>query len=84
MEKRHSEIIIFTRLSGMMFLQFAIWGAWAVLIAGHMENLGFSGKQISYVFGTTAIGAIISTYHCRMGSGSFDVCPTVRRNFTYT
>ena len=60
MEKRRSEIITFTRLSGMMFLQFAIWGAWAVLIAGHMENLGFSGKQISYVFGTTAIGSIIS------------------------
>lgn len=44
----------------MMFLQFAIWGAWAVLIAGHMQNLGFTGRQISYVFGTTAIGSIIS------------------------
>lgn len=60
MSKRLSEIIIFFRLSGMMFLQFAIWGAWAVLIAGHMEHLGFTGKQISYVFGTTAIGSIIS------------------------
>lgn len=60
MAKRLSEINIFSRLSGMMFLQFAIWGAWAVLIAGHMEYLGFSGKQISYVFGTTAIGSIIS------------------------
>ncbi len=60
MEKRHSEIITFSRLSGMMFLQFAVWGAWAVLIAGHMGNLGFTGKQISYVFGTTAIGSIIS------------------------
>lgn len=48
------------RLSLMMFLQFAIWGAWSVLIAGHMSNLGFTGKQISYVFGTTAFGAIIS------------------------
>ncbi len=60
MKKRQLEIITFTRLSGMMFLQFAVWGAWAVLIAGHMENLGFTGKQISYVFGTTAIGSIIS------------------------
>lgn len=49
------------RLSVMMFNQFAIWGSWAVLIALHMEkNLEFSGKQISYVFGTTAFGALIS------------------------
>ncbi len=60
MTKRASEIFTFSRLSGMMFLQFTIWGAWTVLIAGHMDNLGFTGKQISYVFGTTAIGSIIS------------------------
>ena len=51
---------VYLRLSLMMFLQFAVWGAWAVLIAGHMQNLGFSGKEISYVFGTTAFGAMIS------------------------
>ncbi len=61
-EMHYGKVSFFThvRLSVMMFLQFAIWGAWAVLIAGHMQNLGFSGKQLSYVFGTTAIGAIIS------------------------
>ena len=42
----------YVRLSVMMFVQFAIWGAWAVLIAGHMANLGFSGREIGYVFGT--------------------------------
>ncbi len=60
MQNGRQEFGTFARLSGMMFLQFAIWGAWAVLIAGHMQNLGFTGKQISYVFGTTAIGSIIS------------------------
>ena len=60
MENQRTELGTYVRLSGMMFLQFAIWGAWAVLIAGHMQNLGFTGKQISYVFGTTAIGSIIS------------------------
>ncbi len=50
----------YVRLSAMMFLQFAVWGAWAVLIAGHMNNLKFTGKEISYVFGTTAFGALIS------------------------
>ena len=36
-----------TRLSIMMFLEFAIWGAWAVLIAKHMANLGFTGTVFS-------------------------------------
>ncbi len=52
---------LYIRLSAMMFLQFAVWGAWSVMIARHMAtNLNFDGKQISYVFGTTAFGAIIS------------------------
>ncbi len=51
---------LYSRLSGMMFLQFAVWGAWSVTIGGHMSHLGFTGKQISYVFGTTAFGSIIS------------------------
>lgn len=48
------------RLSIMMFLQFAIWGSWAVLIAGHMRNLGFTDPQINYVYLTTALGAMLS------------------------
>lgn len=48
------------RLSIMMFLQFAVWGAWAVLVAKHMANLGFSGVQINLVYLNTAIGAILS------------------------
>lgn len=48
------------RLSIMMFLEFAIWGAWAVLVAGHMRNLGFTDPQINLVYLTTAIGAMLS------------------------
>jgi nucleoside transporter len=48
------------RLSVMMFIEFAIWGAWAVLVAGHMRNLGFSDPQINLVYLTTAIGAMLS------------------------
>lgn len=48
------------RLSIMMFLQFAVWGAWAVLVAKHMANLGFTGVQINLVYLNTAIGAILS------------------------
>lgn len=52
--------MLYARLSTMMFLQFAVWGSWAVLIAGHMNHLGFSGREVSYVFGTTAFGSLIS------------------------
>ncbi len=48
------------RLSLMMFIQFAIWGSWAVLIAGHMRSLGFTDPQINYVYLTTALGAMLS------------------------
>lgn len=52
--------LLTTRLSIMMFIEFAVWGAWAVLIAGHMRNLGFTDPQINYVYLTTALGAMLS------------------------
>lgn len=48
------------RLALMMFLEFAVWGCWGVLIGGHMKNLGFTGVQIGSVYLTTAIGAMLS------------------------
>jgi hypothetical protein len=60
MEQSRGNGVLYLRLSIMMFLQFAVWGAWAVVIGGHMRHLGFTGKQISYVFGTTAFGSLIS------------------------
>jgi len=52
--------LVTTRLSIMMFLEFAVWGAWAVLVAKHMANLGFTGTQMGYVYLTTALGAMLS------------------------
>lgn len=49
------------KLSVMMFLQYAIWGAWAVSIGGYLGgNLGFSGGEIGAIYATTAIAAMIS------------------------
>lgn len=49
------------KLSVMMFLQYAIWGAWAVSIGGYMGNtLKFDGIQIGAIYSTTAIAAMIS------------------------
>lgn len=48
------------RLSIMYFLQFAVFGAQTILLAGHMRDLGFTGAQISWVYATGALAALIS------------------------
>src|SRR5688500_16933916 len=49
------------RLSIMMFLQFAVWGSWFVVLGRYLEvGLKFNGTQIGSVYGTMALGAIAS------------------------
>jgi nucleoside transporter len=53
--------LIRTRLSVMMFLNFALWAAWYVPVGGYMNTtLQFSGPQIGWIYATTALGAMIS------------------------
>jgi nucleoside transporter len=50
-----------TRLSVMMFLQYFVWGSWAVSAGGYMgETLKFTGQNIGTIYSTTAIGAIFA------------------------
>ena len=46
------------RLSIMMFLQFAVWGAWFVMFFPYLLRLGFDGSQAGWIFGNMALGAI--------------------------
>ncbi|HWC89769.1 MAG TPA: MFS transporter, partial [Pirellulales bacterium] len=49
------------RLAGMMFLEYFVWGAWAVELGGYMSAvLHFSGSQIGWVYSSTAIAAMVS------------------------
>ncbi len=56
-------LYIRTRLSLMMFLQYAIWGAWLPIlypfISGHRK---FSDGQVSAVFAAGAAGAILGPF----------------------
>src|ERR1700730_14484163 len=48
-------------LSMMMFLEYAIWGAWFVVLNIYLEkNLGFSGTQVGSIYGTMALGTIFA------------------------
>lgn len=48
------------RLSLMMFLQYAIWGAWLPFLYNYLSAvLGFDDGQIGQVFAAGAVGAII-------------------------
>jgi nucleoside transporter len=48
-------------LSVMMFLQFAIWGAWFVVFYPYLKGKGFSDGQAAALVGNMALGAVFST-----------------------
>jgi len=51
------------RLSGMMFLQFFIWGGWFVTLGTFLgQNLQATGGQIGMAFSTQSWGAIIAPF----------------------
>src|SRR5882724_7182353 len=51
------------RLSLMMFLNYAIWGAWYVTLSTYLTvTLKFSGTQAGAVFGTTALACMIPPF----------------------
>jgi nucleoside transporter len=47
-------------LSVMNFLEFAIWGAWFVVLGQYLNALNFSGKQIGRIYATMSLGAIFT------------------------
>ena len=52
-----------TRLSVMMFLQYAIWGAWLPFLWSFLSDYrGMDGDQIGYMFAAGAIGAIVGPF----------------------
>ncbi len=51
------------RLSAMMFLQYAIWGAWLPLLYPFLAtHRGFDGDQIGLMFMVGAVGALVAPW----------------------
>ncbi len=47
------------RLTLLNFLQFFVWGSWLISAGGYMFSIGFTGIQISLVYGTMGIASLI-------------------------
>lgn len=61
--------VAWIRLSLMMFLQYAVWGAWLPILANYLSaspaagGLGFSGTQIGWILGLAgSIGAVSAPF----------------------
>lgn len=52
--------LTYARFCALHFLEFAVWGAWYVVLGNFLDARGFSRKDIGRIYGTMAVGAIIS------------------------
>lgn len=44
----------------MNFLEFAIWGAWFVVLGNYLNSLQFSRKDIGHIYATMSLGSVIA------------------------
>ena len=47
-------------LSILHFLEFAIWGAWFVVLGNYLNSLHFTRKDIGRIYATMALGSVIA------------------------
>jgi nucleoside transporter len=51
------------RLGAMMFLQYAIWGAWAPVLSEYLQNtLGFTGVQYSIIYMLLPLATVVAPF----------------------
>jgi nucleoside transporter len=56
-------MLIRFRLGIMMFLQYAIWGAWAPVLSAYLQNnLGFNGAQVGMIYSLLPLATIIAPF----------------------
>jgi MFS family permease len=54
---------IYTRISALMFLEFAVWGAWMPVLALRLLGpLKMTGKQTGWIYATFPLACIFSPF----------------------
>jgi len=53
---------LYFRLFVMMFLQYAIWGAWAPVFGEVLDSMGYSGSQIGFIFSLMPLACILAPF----------------------
>ena len=61
---------LYFQLSGMMFLEFFVWGAWYVTVGNYMTRIGMS-DLVYWAYAVGPIGAIISPFFLGMVADRF-------------
>jgi len=53
--------LLYVKLSAMMFMEYAVWGAWMPVLAARLLGpLKMSGKQTGWIYATLPLGTMIS------------------------
>ncbi len=61
---------LYLQLSGMMFIEFFVWGAWYVTVGNYMSRIGMS-DVIYWAYTVGPVGAIISPFFLGMVADRF-------------
>jgi nucleoside transporter len=59
------------RLSAMMFLQYMLFAAWFVQLAGYLDNIGVKGTLKALILGSMPLGSLISPLFCMIADRHF-------------
>ena len=64
LRRKESQVSAKIRLGIMMFLQYAIWGAWAPVLSAYLgdRGLGFSGFEVGVIYALLPLATIIAPF----------------------
>lgn len=59
---RQAAPLVYILLGGMMFLEYAVWGAWMPVLSGTLSARGIAPIEVGYIFSTLWLACIISPF----------------------